>query len=125
MLPNFLIEETTVREAGESCVFEASETSNQPLQFTLEITHAVEHESIRVDILASKDGRHWMSVPLASFTPKCYCGTYKLMVMPGEARYLKAVWRPQRWSREDKRPFFRFFLYAEPARDAALAASAA
>jgi hypothetical protein len=125
MLPNFLIEETTIREAGESSVFDASETPNQPLQLTLGITHAVEHESISVDILVSKDGRHWMSVPVASFTPKCYCGTYKLRLPPCDARYLKAVWRPMRWSRVDQRPFFRFYLHAEPVRDTALAASAA
>jgi len=125
VLPDFLIEETTVREAGESSVFDAGESSNQLLQLTLGITHAVEHESISVDVLASKDGCEWVASPVATFTPKSYCGTYKVRMPATDARYLKAVWRPQRWSRADQRPFFRFYLHAELALDRALAASAA
>ena len=124
MLPNFLIEETTVREAGESAVFDASENPNELLQLTLGITHAVERESISVDILASKDGCCW-SGPVASFTPKCYCGTYKLIVAAAGAAFLKAIWRPQRWSGADQRPFFRIYIHAEPAPERALAAGAA
>ena len=125
MLPDFLIEETTVREPGESSVFDTGEGSNQLLQFTLEITHAVEHESISVDILASKDGLRWVSAPVATFTPKSYCGTYKLRMPATGARYLKAVWQLQRWSRADQRPFFRFYLHAAPALDTAMVAGAA
>jgi hypothetical protein len=44
---------------------------------------------------------------------------------PNDARYLKAVWRPLRWSRADKRPFFRFYLHAEHSRNTALVAGAA
>jgi hypothetical protein len=125
MLPNFLIEETTVRESGESAVFDASKNLTPNLLLILGITHAVEHESIGIDILGSTDGMVWSSRPLVTFTPKSYCGIYKLVVPTAETPYLKAVWRPQRWSRADHRPFFRFYLLAEPARERVLAASAA
>jgi hypothetical protein len=125
MLPNFLIEETTVRESGESAVFDASENPTSNLTLILGITHAVEHESIGVDILGSADGRTWSSRPLATFTPKSYCGTYKVTVPTAQTPYLKAVWHAQRWSRADHRPFFRFYLLAEPSQDRVLTASAA
>jgi hypothetical protein len=125
MLPNFLIEETTVRESGESAVFDASKNPTSSLLVTLGITHAVEHENIGIDILGSLDGRTWLASPLATFTPKSYCGTYKVTVPTAETPYLKAVWRAQRWSRADRRPFFRFYLLAEPSQDRVLAASAA
>ena len=125
MLPNFLIEETTVRESGESAVFDASKNPTSNLLLILGITHAVEHESIGVDILGSPDGRTWLPRPLGSFTPKSYCGTYKVIVPTARTPFLKAVWRPQRWSRADHRPFFRFYLLAEPSQERVLAASAA
>ena len=125
MLPVFLIEESTVRESGESTVFDASQNPSRNLLLTLGITHAVEHESIAVDILGSKDGRTWLSRPVLSFTPKCYCGTYQMALPTAETPYLKAVWNPKRWSRADHRPFFRIYLHAEPARERALSASAA
>jgi hypothetical protein len=125
MLPNFLLEETIVREPGESTVFDAGADRDTRLTLTLGITHAVENESIGIDIFGSPDGSHWPSRPIATFTEKYYCGTYKLSVPSGDARYLKAVWRPFRWSRADKRPFFRFYLHTEPACDGVLTASAA
>ena len=114
LLPEFLIEETTVREAGESPVFDASENPDQNLLLTLGITHAVEQESIGVDILGSKDGVTWAAGPVVSFTPKSYCGTYKMVVPTCDTPYLKAVWCPKRWSKCDSRPFFRMYLHAEP-----------
>ena len=125
MLPDFLIEETTVRESGESSIFDASENPKQHLLLTLGITHAVEHESMGVDILASKDGRTWLPKPIVSFTPKSYCGTYTMIVSTSETPYLKAVWRPHRWSRADHRPFFRFYLCAEPLREQVRTAASA
>ena len=52
MLPIFLVEETTVRESGQSAVFDASEHYNQNILLTFGITHALEHkalESISMD----------------------------------------------------------------------------
>lgn len=115
MLPEFLVEETTVRQSGESAVFDASEHFNHDLVLTFTITHAIERESIGIEIAGSNDGVSWSSRPVVSFTPKCYCGTYQVRLPSGEARYLKAKWRVLRWSRSDDLPFFRFHLAAHPA----------
>ena len=125
MLPNFLIEETTVRESGQSAVFDATEHSDQDLLLTFGITHAVERESIGIDIHGSKDGVDWPRKPLVSFTPKFYCGTYQLVLPACETRYLKAAWRVSRWSREGHQPFFRFYIFAESARARTATAGAA
>ena len=124
MLPVFFVEETTVRESGESAAFDASEHSNQNLLLTFSITHAVEHESIEIDIQGSKDGLSWPPEPIVRFSPKFYCGTYQLILPQCEARYLKAVWRVLRWSRAERQPFFRFCIFAQSARVRATAASA-
>jgi hypothetical protein len=116
MLPNFLIEETTVRESGEGAVFDASELSDQSLLLTFGITHAVEQESIGVEIHGSKDGQNWTSKPIVTIGPKFYCGTYQMVLPLSDARYLKPVWRVARWSRGDKRPFFRFYVVAQSQR---------
>lgn len=116
MLPEFLVEETAVRESGESSVFDARDYSSENLHLTFGITHAVENESIRIDIYGSNDGLSWPAKPIVGFTPKYYCGTYHLTVPRGEARYIKAAWKVLRWSRADGRPFFRFYIFAEPAR---------
>jgi hypothetical protein len=125
MLPMFLIEETTVRESGESATFDTSEHSTHNLALTLGITHAVEQESIGIDIYGSEDGRSWSSRPIVSLAPKSYCGTYLLIFPQSSARYIKAVWRVHRWSGGDDRPYFRFYLFAEPARPRVKTAGAA
>jgi hypothetical protein len=125
MLPMFLIEETTVRESGESAIFDASEHYNQNLVLTLGITHAVEHESMGIDVHGSEDGVCWSPKPIVTLAPKSYCGTYQLLLQRCDARYIKVVWRVLRWSGGDQRPFFRFYVFAEPARARVRTAGAA
>jgi hypothetical protein len=125
MLPVFLVEETTVRESGQSAVFDATEHSGQSLLLTFGITHAVERESIGIEIQGSKDGLVWSRKPLVSFTPKSYCGTYELTLPRCETQYLKAAWSVKRWSRAEDQPFFRFYLFARAAGARTAAASAA
>ena len=125
MLPAFLIEETTVRESGESAVFDANQHYNQNLVLTFGITHAVEHESLAVEILRSEDGLKWMQKPVVSFAPKSYCGTYQLVLPRCEAQYLKARWKVVCWSRDGHRPFFRFYVFAQQAAARAVMAGAA
>jgi len=125
MLPFFLVEETTVRESGQSAVFDISSYRSQKVLLTFGITHAVEQESIGIDILGSDDGVTWKGQPVARFTPKSYCGTYEISLAQCEARYLKAVWSVKRWSRNQVPPFFRIFLFARPAMVRAIAVGAA
>jgi hypothetical protein len=116
MLPGFLVQETTVRESGESAVFEIGQNTPRTVLLTLSITHSVEQQNIHLDIYGSQDGESWPSRPLVSFPQKCYCGEYQMTMAPGDIRYLKAVWRVSRWARNDRRPFFRFCIFADQIR---------
>ena len=123
MLPNFLVEETTVRESGESAVFDANEHCNHNLLLTLGVTHAIEKQSITLEIHGSTDGLSWPAKPIASLTPKFYCGTYQLVLPKCEMRYLKARWRVIRWSRDERPPFFSIYIFAEAQRARAAGAA--
>jgi len=124
MLPNFLIQETTVRESGESQSFALETFRERNILLTLGITHAMEQESLDVEIFSSQDGKKWSVVPVASFTRKYYCGTYQLLLSGLEGRYLKAKWKVDRWGRGEGRPFFRFYVFAQEARARAAAGAA-
>ena len=125
MLPNFVVQETTVRESGESAVFEIGLNPTRTLVLTLSITHSVEQQHIHLDIYGSEDGKTWPLRPIVVFPPKCYCGQYKATLPPCEVRYLKAVWRVSRWARNDHRPFFRFCVLADLMQSRAAFAGAA
>jgi hypothetical protein len=124
MLPSFLVHETTVRESGESSLYQMEEYCDRSLMLTLGITHATEQESLDVDVYASQDGKKWPAKPIASFTRKYYCGTYQLLLSGHEGRFLKAAWRVNRWSRGEGKPFFRFYLFAQESRARAAAGAA-
>lgn len=125
MLPVFFVEEITVRESGESAVFDMHEHAAQNLLLTFGITHAVEQESIAIAIHDSVDGLAWSLRPIASFAPKSYCGTYQLILPQSGARFLKATWSVARWSPGGHRPYFRFYVFAQPAVARARVAGAA
>lgn len=124
MLPITLLHETAVRESGETPVVALGEHASEDLQVSLSITHAIEHESIDVDILASDDGRLWRRTPAISFAQKFYCGTYHLVLPSNSGRFIKAAWRVSRWGREQSRPFFRLNIAAETLRVRAMAGAA-
>lgn len=123
MFPAFLVEEITVRESGESPVFDCGEQKEQSLIVTLGITHAVERESIDIEIHGSRDGISWDEKALLTFPPKYYCGTYDMWLASG-VRYLKTVWRVSRWAGGDRRPYFSFYVFGEPAFARAMAGAA-
>ncbi len=116
MLPDFLVSETMVRESGESFAFVLDERGTTGLILTLGITHAMEQESLDLEIYDSSDGERWSDRPLAGFARKYYCGTYQLLLPSSAGRYLKAVWRVNHWGRNEARPLFRFYLFAQEAR---------
>ncbi|MDE3196606.1 MAG: hypothetical protein KGN84_09700 [Acidobacteriota bacterium] len=124
MLPNFLVQEITVRESGESQGFPLEHPYDRNILITLGITHAMEQESLDVEIFASEDGKRWPGKPVASFTRKYYCGTYQLLLNGLGGSHLKARWRVERWGRGEGRPFFRFYLFAQEARVRAVAGAA-
>jgi hypothetical protein len=122
MLPDFLVSETTVRESGESFAFAVDEYAKAGLVLTLGITHAMEQESLDLEIYDSSDGQAWPARPVATFNRKFYCGTYQLPLPRAAGPFLKAVWRVHRWGRSEAPPLFRFYLFAQEARALAVGA---
>jgi len=107
-MAEFLVEETAVREAGESAVFDCGDNTHA-LTLTLGITHAIEQESLELLIFDSADGERWKPMPLVCYTPKYYCGIYQMTVSPPHERFLRAVWRAECWGK-GARPYFGFYL---------------
>src|SRR5437588_9319544 len=95
MFEEFLLPETTVREAGGGsavCV----DPNAGPLVLTLNITRTVEREGLDVSIWGSPDGSSWGKEPLLKLPRKYYCGTYRNFFdfsQHREIRFLRAKWR--------------------------------
>jgi hypothetical protein len=116
MLPEFLIPETTVREAGSGLVASLGENVGGVLLLTLGITRIVEQESLDISIWGSEDGNQWGTKPLLSFPQKFYCGTYQTQINLSdhpEIKCLRARWQVNRWGRGNPTPLFTIYLFAE------------
>ncbi|HEY2017611.1 MAG TPA: hypothetical protein VGH38_29095, partial [Bryobacteraceae bacterium] len=80
MLPQFLLPETTVREAGAGADLDLGDQQGETLILTLGITRIIEQESIDISIWGSANGIDWSPKPLISFPQKFYCGTYQILL---------------------------------------------
>ena len=115
MLPNFLIPETVVREAGTSPELSVDSISGGLLLLTLGITRIIEQESLDLSIWGSSDNADWGAKPLISFPQKFYCGTYQLLLDLShhpDVKHLRAKWQVSRWGRGDPKPLFGIYLFA-------------
>jgi hypothetical protein len=115
MNPQFLLPETTVREAGQSHEIDLGETQDGTLILTLGITRIIEQESIDISIWGSPDGADWGAKPLAAYPQKFYTGTYQLILdlTDRPARFLRAKWQVNRWGKGDPKPLFGVYLFAQ------------
>ena len=116
MLPQFLLPETTVREAGAGPDLPLSDQQAGSLILTLGITRIIEQESIDLSIWGSADGADWGAKPLISFPQKFYCGTYQILLdLSGHAgvKYLRAKWQVNRWGKGDPKPLFGIYLFVQ------------
>ena len=116
MLPEFLLPETTVREAGTGPVTELGTERGGTLILTLGITRIIEQESIDLSIWGSADGTEWSARPVVAFPQKFYCGTYQVLLDLAERpeiRYLRAKWQVNRWGKGDPKPLFGIYLFAQ------------
>lgn len=115
MLPQFLLPETTVREAGAGADLDLGEMQGGTLVLTMGITRIIEQESLDVSIWGSTDGQDWGAKPLTSFPQKFYCGTYQMLLDLGErpVRYLRAKWQVNRWGKGDPKPLFALYLFVQ------------
>ena len=116
MLPEFLLTETTVREAGTGPEVPLGEQQGGTLVLTLGITRIIEQESIDLSIWGSTDGSDWGTRPLSTFPQKFYCGTYQIVLKLGDhptVRFLRAKWQVNRWGKGEPKPLFTMYLVAE------------
>src|SRR5438552_6974132 len=116
MLPQFLLPETTVREAGASPDLNVADQAGETLILTLGLTRIIEQESIDISIWGSADGVDWGTKPLVSFPQKFYCGTYQIVLdLSGrpEVRYLRAKWQVNRWGKGDPKPLFTVYMFVQ------------
>jgi hypothetical protein len=115
MLPQFLLPETTVREAGQSPDIDLGDLQSGTLVLTMGLTRIIEQESIDVSIWGSADGTDWGSKPLVAFPQKFYCGTYQILMDLTErpVKFLRAKWQVNRWGKGDPKPLFGVYLFAQ------------
>jgi hypothetical protein len=116
MLPEFLLTETTVREAGAGADIALGDQQGETLVLTLGITRIIEQESIDISIWGSTDGNDWGTRPLATFPQKFYCGTYQIIADlsdHADIRFLRAKWAVNRWGKGSPKPLFTIYLFAQ------------
>ena len=116
MLPQFLLPETTVREAGTGSEIHLGDEPGETLILTLGITRIIEQESIDISIWGSADGSNWGAKPLVSFPQKFYCGTYQILVDltdHSDVRFLRTTWKVNRWGKGDPKPLFTIYLFVQ------------
>jgi hypothetical protein len=116
MLPEFLLPETTVRDAGSSPELNLGDQQGGTLILTLGITRIIEQESIDISIWGSADGTDWGTKPLATFPQKFYCGTYQIILDLSErpeVKYVRAKWQMNRWGKGDPKPLFTIYLFVQ------------
>lgn len=127
MFPQFLVPETTVREAGTGPDIDLGDQQGGVVILTLGITRIIEQESLDVSIWGSADGTDWGAKPLTSFPQKFYCGTYQLLVdlsRHPDVKRLRVKWTVNRWGKGDPKPLFTLYVFVQ-ATDRHLAAMSA
>jgi hypothetical protein len=129
VLPAILLPEIEISESGAGTAFDLGAFHSTPhLNLTLGITLIQQQHSLELSILGSEDGLTWQYPPLASFSQKFYCGTYKLLLdleKRPNVRYLLPRWKLSRWAYSPAQPLFGLYLLIEPAHMEAFALGAA
>ncbi len=118
MRPEFLLPETTVRDAGAGPAIDLREERGGTLFLTLGINRIVEKESVEIGIWGSADGADWGTAPLASYPRKFYCGVYPMELdlhRRPDVKYLRAQWDVKRWARAAEKPLFTLYLLVHAA----------
>jgi hypothetical protein len=116
MLPQFLLPETTVREAGTGPEINLGDQQGETLILTLGITRIIEQESLDISIWGSADGSDWGTKPLTAFPQKFYCGTYQILLdlsLRPEVRHIRVKWAVNRWGKGDPKPLFTIYLFMQ------------
>ena len=125
MLPQFLLPETTVRDAGTGPEICLGEHQGSCLVLTLGITRIIEQQSIDISILGSKNGSEWGTKPILAFPQKFYCGTYQLMfdlTDHPDITHLRVKWTVNRWGKGSVKPLFGIYVFVAAMQPALAAA---
>jgi hypothetical protein len=128
MLPEFLLPETTIREAGAGPAVGLGDNQGGTLLLTLGITRIIEQECLDLAIWGSIDGTDWGSKPLIAFPQKFYCGTYQMVLdlsEHSEVKYVRAQWQLNRWGKGESKPLFTVYLFVKELQPETLAVGAA
>jgi len=128
MLPEFLLPETTIREAGAGPAVSLGDNRGGTLLLTLGITRIIEQECLDLAIWGSADGTDWGSRPLIAFPQKFYCGTYQMVLdlsEHSEMKYVRAQWQLNRWGKGESKPLFTVYLFMKELQPDSLAVGAA
>ena len=116
MLPQFLLPETTVREAGTGPEISLGDQQGETLVLTLGITRIIEQQSIDISVWGSSDGSDWGTKPLVTFPQKFYCGTYQILLdLSGhpDIKLVRVKWAVNRWGKGNPKPLFAIYLFAQ------------
>src|SRR5262249_41089797 len=116
MVPQFLLPETTVREAGTGPDIHIGEHCGESLVLTFGITRIIEQESIDLSIWGLADATDWGKKSILSLPKKFYCGTYQIILgLAGrpEIKYLRVKWGVNRWGKGDPRPLFGIYVFVQ------------
>jgi hypothetical protein len=116
MRPEFLLPETTVRDAGAGPAIDLREERGGTLSLTFGITRIFEKESIEISIWGSADGADWGKAPIVSYPQKFYCGIYQMqldLTPRPDVQYLRAQWAVNRWNRAAGQPLFTVYLLVQ------------
>ena len=127
MLPNFLIPETVIREAGSGPEMSVASLEGGLLLLTLGITRIIEQQSLDVSIWGSADGQEWGTKPALTFPQKFYCGTYQIIAdLSGhpDVKFLRVKWAVNRWGKGDSKPLFGIYVFIQSMQPAMASAGA-
>ena len=127
MLPEFLLPETTIREAGTGPELALGEHKGECLVLTFGITRIIEQESIDLTIWGSADGADWGARPLVAFPQKFYCGTYQMVLdlsARPEVTTIRAKWAVNRWGKGEPKPLFGVYVVVQAMQPALAGAGA-
>jgi len=128
MLPEFLLPETTVREAGAGPDVALGENQGGTLVLTFGITRIIEQQSIDLSLWGSPDGVTWGAKPIATFPQKFYCGTYQIVAdlsTHPDVKYIRVKWAVNRWGKGEPKPLFSCYVFVQALQRELVAAGAA
>ncbi|HWR36414.1 MAG TPA: hypothetical protein VN622_11150 [Clostridia bacterium] len=110
MIDTVLVPEATVITAkGDGAAVDISAAQSRVFLLTLNITDAVEQESIELSVFGSPDGTAWAPKPSAAFPQSFYPGQTPILLdlrNEPEVKSVRAHWEVNRWGRGSETPRF-------------------